>query len=82
MDKTYQLGRGGGLTTVKIKDHAYDVVEFTITKYLQDDKGREIVNSGYTTFFSSREFLEFFTPIVNDLKVRFEHEQSSSKPNT
>jgi len=82
MDKTYQLGRGGGLTTIKIKDHAYDVVEFTITKYLQDDKGREIVNSGYTTFFSSREFLEFFTPIVNDLKVRFEHAENASEPNT
>lgn len=81
MDNTYELGRGGGLTTVKIKDHAYDVVEFTITKYLKDENGKEIVNSGYTTFFSNKEFEAFFAPIVNDLKVRFDNEQSSSKPN-
>lgn len=82
MDNTYEIGRGGGLTTVKIKDHAYDVVEFTIKKYLQDEQGKEIVNSGYTTFFSQREFKEFFTPIANDLKVRFENEQGSSESNT
>jgi hypothetical protein len=81
MDRTYEIGRSGGLTTVKIKDHNYDVVEFTIKKYLKDEQGREIVNSGYTTFFSNKEFLEFFTPIVNDLKVRFENEKSSSQPN-
>jgi hypothetical protein len=82
MDNTYELGRSGGLTTVKIKDHAYDVVEFTITKYLADEQGREIVNSGYTTFFSNKEFTEFFTPIVNDLKVRIENANSASEPNT
>jgi len=82
MDNTYELGRDGGLTTVKIKDHAYDVVEFTITKYLADDKGREIVNSGYTTFFSNKEFLDFFSPMVNDLKVRFDNANNASNPNT
>ena len=82
MDRTYEIGRSGGLTTVKIKDHSYDVVEFTIKKYLVDEDGKEIVNSGYTTFFSNREFLEFFKPIINDLKARFDHEQSSSEPNT
>lgn len=82
MDNTYELGREGGLTTVKIKDHAYDVVEFTITKYLADDKGREIVNSGYTTFFSNKEFLDFFSPMVNDLKVRFDNANNASNPNT
>lgn len=76
MDKTYEIGRGGGLTTVKVKDHAYDTVEFTISKYLVDDKGKEIVNSGYTLFFSDKEFREFFAPIVNDLKVRIENANS------
>jgi hypothetical protein len=82
MDNTYELGRGGGLTTVRIKDHPYDVVEFSITKYLKDEEGREIVNSGYTTFFSNKEFLEFFTPIVNDLKVRLEYAEDASESNT
>lgn len=82
MDNTYEIGRGGGLTTIKIKDHQYDVVEFSITKYLTDDHGKEIVNSGYTTFFSNKEFTEFFTPIVNDLKARLDDANNASKPNT
>ena len=77
MDKTYEIGRGGGLTTIVVKDHAYDTIEFTIKKYLTDEKGKEIVNSGYTVFFSDREFKEFFTPIVNDLKVRLEDDTDS-----
>ena len=82
MDNTYEIGRGGGLTTVKIKDHQYDIVEFSITKYLVDEQGREIVNSGYTTFFSNKEFLEFFTPIVNDLKVRIDNANDASSTNS
>ncbi len=82
MDNTYEIGRGGALTTIKIKDHSYDVVEFTITKYLADERGNEIVNSGYTTFFSNKEFADFFTPIVNDLKARFDNANDASKPNT
>lgn len=82
MDNTYEIGRGGGLTTIKIKDHPYDVVEFTITKYLKDECGTEIVNSGYTTFFSNKEFNEFFTPIVNDLKVRLDNADNASNTNT
>jgi hypothetical protein len=82
MDNTYEIGRGGGLTTIKIKDHPYDVVEFTITKYLKDERGTEIVNSGYTTFFSNKEFNEFFTPIVNDLKARLDNADNASNTNT
>lgn len=80
MDKTYEIGRGGGLTTIKVKDHAYDVVEFTVKKFLADEtEGRPpIVDSGYTVFFNSREFKEFFTPIVNDLKERFDNETNSN----
>ena len=78
MDATYEIGRGGGLTTFKIKDHAYDTVEFTIRKYLEDEKGKVIIDSGYTVFFSEREFKDFFAPIVNDLKVRFENGNETS----
>ena len=46
MDKTYQLGKsGGGVTSVKIKDHTYDVVEFTVGKYVEGDDGKAIVDS-------------------------------------
>ena len=58
------------------------MVEFTITKYLEDEKGRVIIDSGYTVFFSDREFKEFFAPIVNDLKVRIENANERSESNT
>lgn len=73
MDKTYEIFRHGMMTSVKIKDHAYDNVEFTVSKRITDDNGKEIVNSGYTMFFSSREFKEFFAPIVNDIKERIDN---------
>ena len=78
MDKTYEIFRGGGLTSVRVKDHAYDTVEFTVKKFLEDDKGKPIIDSGYTVFFSKREFKEFFEPMVNDLKVRFENGDSET----
>lgn len=78
MDKTYEIVRGGGLTSFKIKDHAYDTVEFTVKRYLEDEKGKPMIDSHYTCFFSNKDFVEFFAPIVNDLKVRIENEQSSS----
>ena len=79
MDREYELFRGGLLTKIKIKDLPYDAVEFTITKKLTDDEtGKVLVDSGYTMFFDPREFKEFFTPIINDLKVRFENDNSET----
>ena len=80
MDNTYELGRGAGLTTIKVKDHSYDVVEFTVKKFLADEtEGKPpIVDSGYTVFFSKKEFKEFFEPIINDLKVRFDNDDKTT----
>jgi len=82
MDNTYEIFRGGLMTTISIKDHDYDVVEFTISQYMQDESGKELVNSKYTSFYTSKQLKEFFTPIVNDLKVRFNNENDSSESNT
>lgn len=80
MDREYELFRGGVLTKIKIKDHPYDTVEFTITKRLDDEEtGKKIVDSGYTMFFDPREFREFFTPIINDMKVRFDNERNENQ---
>jgi hypothetical protein len=69
--------RGGLLRTVKVKEMPYDMVEFTVTSKLADDtSGKNIVDSGHTWFFSTKEFKEFFTPIVNELKVRLENANS------
>ena len=75
MDKTYELFKNGLLTTIKVKDHAYDLVEFTMKKKLTNDDGTVIVDSGYTMFFSNREFAEFWKPIIDDMKVRIENDQ-------
>jgi hypothetical protein len=75
MDKTYELFKNGLLTTIKVKDHAYDLVEFTMKKKLTNDDGTVIVDSGYTMFFSNREFTEFWKPIIDDMKVRIENDQ-------
>ena len=76
MDNTYELSRNGLLTTLVIKDHDYDVVEYTITKKLVNVDGKVIVDSTNQMFFSNREFKDFFEPIINDMKVRFDDANS------
>jgi len=69
--------RAGLLKTVKIKEHKYDLVEFTITSKLTDEEtGKVILDSGHTSFFSNKEFKEFFGPIFNEMKVRLENADS------
>jgi hypothetical protein len=73
-----QFGRGGLLKTITVKEHTYDLVEFTVKSKLTDElTGEIIIDSGHTSFFSTKEFKDFFGPIVNDLKVRIENESSN-----
>ena len=72
-DSEIEIFRNGLTTTLKVKSHPYDLVELTMKKLLVDEDGREIVNNGYTTFFTPREFKHFLQPLVNDLKVRFDN---------
>jgi hypothetical protein len=64
--------------TIKVKSHKYDLVEFTIRQVSFDDKGRELTNSAHTTFYSSREFKDFFQPLINELKERFDNDTPNS----
>ena len=69
--------RAGLLKTIKVKEHKYDLVEFTITSKLTDEEtGKVIIDSGHTSFFSHREFRDFFGPIFNDMKVRLDNADS------
>ena len=73
-----EFGRGGLLKTITVKEHKYDLVEFTIKSKLTDENtGKVIVDSGHTSFFSTKEFKDFFGPIVNDLKVRIQNEPNN-----
>jgi hypothetical protein len=78
MDNIYELSKRGLTTTLTVKDHDYDVVEFTLRKNLIDESGKTIVDSKYEMFFSSREFKDFFQPLIDDLKVRFDDEPRPS----
>ena len=73
MDNIYELYKRGLTTSLTIKDHDYDVVEFTLEKNLVDENGKVIVDSKYKMIFSNREFRDFFQPVINDLKVRFDN---------
>ena len=73
MDLEYELHREGLTRTIKIKTHSYDLIEFTIKQKLIDEKGIEIINSGHTSFFQTKEFIEFFGPIIDEMKVRLDN---------
>ena len=73
MDLEYELHREGLTRTIKIKTHSYDLIEFTIKQKLIDEKGKEIINTGHTSFFQTKEFIEFFGPIIDEMKVRLDN---------
>jgi hypothetical protein len=73
MNLEYEIHREGLTRTVKIKSHLYDLVEFTIRQKLVSETGIEICNSGHTSFFQTKEFVEFFGPIINEMKVRLDN---------
>jgi hypothetical protein len=74
--------RGGLLKTVKVKEMPYDLVEFTITTKLTDEvTGKTITDSGHTWFFDTKEFKEFFTPIINELKAKLDNDNANSIQN-
>jgi hypothetical protein len=80
MDLNYEaeIYKGGLLTSAKIVKHERDLIQVTFKKYLRDENGKELIDSSFSMFFSDREFREFFLPIVNELKVRFDNDNSIS----
>jgi hypothetical protein len=83
MNKVYEFGRSDGLLkTVIIKEHnkgtSYETIEFTIKNKLTDEHGKTIIDNGHTSFFEPREFKDFFEPIINDMRVRFENDIPNS----
>ena len=80
MNKVYEFYKAGMLKTITIKEQnkgtSYETIEFTIKNNLTDEHGKVIIDSGHTSFFDPREFKQFFEPIINDLKVRFDNANS------
>lgn len=74
--------REGLLKTVVIKERnmgtSYATIEFTIKNKLTDVDGKVIIDNGHTSFFSPKEFREFFGPIFNDMKERLDNDNANS----
>jgi hypothetical protein len=70
--------RDGLLKTVVIRERntgtSYATIEFTIKNKLTDVDGKVIIDNGHTSFFSPKEFREFFGPIFNDMKERLDND--------
>ena len=70
--------RDGLLKTVVIKERntgtSYATIEFTIKNKLTDVDGKVIIDNGHTSFFSPKEFREFFGPIFKDMKERLDND--------
>ena len=78
MDLEYELCKAGLTRTVKIKSHSYNLIEFTIKNKLVSAEGKEVINGGHTSFFETKEFIEFFGPIINEMKVRLDNDIPNS----
>ena len=77
-----EIYRQSGLhTKMTVVTHDYDTIEVTFTKKLTDN-GKVIIDSKNQMFFGERDFKEFFQPFVNEMKVRFDNEHSSSNQPT
>lgn len=73
------IHRNSGLTTkIVVKEHDYDAIEFTMSKKMVDEAGKVIIDSYYQSFFSAKEMKDFLQPLVNELKVRFDNDQSGA----
>jgi endonuclease IV len=74
--------RDGLLKTVSIKEQnkgaSYETIEFTIKNKLTDDNGKVIIDTGHTSFFSPKEFREFFGPIFKHMKERLDNDIPNS----
>ena len=75
--KEYEFYKSGLHKKITIKEHLYDLIEFTIHQKLTDENGKVLIDSKQESYFTSREFKEFFTPLVNDLKARFENDDTN-----
>lgn len=76
MNINIEISRPDLYRSITVKSIPYDLVEFTIkqTSYMED--GKILTDGGYTTFYSTKEFKDFFQPLINELKVKFDETDS------
>ena len=74
MNYEWEISRNGFVTQVAVKEVAYGNVEVTYGYQLVDAnlKGGVVANK-IQTFYTRKEFVEFFGPIVNTLKKEIDN---------
>lgn len=68
------LKQGDLVTILTIKQINYDMVEVTFKRDMKTDNGKTIVDNRYTMFYTTKEFKDFFLPLIDELKVRFDND--------
>lgn len=68
------LKQGDLVTILTIKQINYDMVEVTFKRDMKTDTGKTIVDNRYTMFYTTKEFKDFFLPLIDELKVRFDND--------
>jgi hypothetical protein len=72
-----ELYRAGLLTNVEVIEHKHDAIEVTFRRNLKTEDGeKDILNSKYQMFFTQREFEEFFTPFIMNLKEKIDNDRT------
>lgn len=77
-----EFSRADGLyKSIVVKEHKYDLVEFTVTQKLTDPNTSKVISdTGYKTFYTNKEFKDFFEPLINELKVKFNNDNIPTNP--
>jgi hypothetical protein len=78
MNINIEINRPDLYRSVTVKSIPYDLVEFTMKQTSYTEDGKVLTDGGYTTFYSTKEFKDFFQPLINELKVRFDNDDANS----
>lgn len=73
-----ELFKAGLLTTITLKEHDRDLIEFTIKRLLKDNN-KELVNSNTSMFFTKKELTNFLIPLMQYLKENLDNEQNTNQ---
>ena len=68
LDQMYVTDRAGIRTAITVKSHDYDVVEFSVSRLVYDDKDKLISSTKIEMFPTYNELKALLQPLVNDLK--------------
>lgn len=68
MNYEWEIFREGLTKHLRVREISYGNIEVTYGHHLVDDEGNTVIENKIQTFYTPREFVDFFGPIVNTLK--------------